>query len=180
MTFMWVAVLILATCALGDRDERRVAQQMDGATKVLVDNLLAELSQARRENSEITMETELLANEVRRLSRIEVSGPKVDELQVAPHSQSLEESKSEKQVVTLNGSLMSETDYGNTCDFDYQNTDGSWNCKGSFSCCGSGCNGYSTSTGTISCYCLCVHNMNRGACVPSCNPSSCQAVGGCR
>jgi len=88
---------------MGERNEAvKTAIKMESATKTLVDNLIAELAQLRRENAEMTMKAELLANEVRRLS------PRAPEdqgeVQVHKHGESvasLEEGKEEAKVETL-------------------------------------------------------------------------------
>jgi len=64
--------MTLVSMASGERNEAlNAALQMESATRTLVDNLIAELSELRRENADITMKAELLANEVTRLSKAE-------------------------------------------------------------------------------------------------------------
>jgi len=121
MIFM-LFLVIQAYFAHADRDEAvKTAIQMESATKTLVDNLISELAELRREgaaelaqlrrdnaeklaelrreNAEITMRAELLANEVRRLARAEANAPVVSEMPVQQHTgeteASLEEGGSE-------------------------------------------------------------------------------------
>jgi len=100
---MQVILMACVPLTMGERNEAvKTAIKMESATKTLVDNLIAELAQLRRENAEMTMKAELLANEVRRLS------PRAPEdqgeIQVHKHGESvasLEEGKEEAKVETL-------------------------------------------------------------------------------
>jgi len=68
----WILGLFVAAlmhCVVGERNEAvKTEAKMEGATKTLVDNLIAELAQLHRENAELSMRAEHLATELRRLS----------------------------------------------------------------------------------------------------------------
>jgi hypothetical protein len=96
-----VAVVIFAKCVLAERNEAvKTALKMEDATKLLVDNLIAELAQLRRENAEMTMKAEMLAKEVKRLSPEALApAPMMEEKVIQEHiSESLEQSESKSET----------------------------------------------------------------------------------
>lgn len=82
-----IAMVAFMQYAAGEREEAvTTAIKMKSATKRLVDNLIVDLAQLRRENAELTMKAELLANEVRRLAPAEKPpAPKVTDSQRERH-----------------------------------------------------------------------------------------------
>merc|ERR1719507_2158361 len=69
MSLLGVVMMVSVYLGSAERNEAvKTAHKMESATKTLVDNLISELAQLRRENAEMTMKAELLANEVKRLS----------------------------------------------------------------------------------------------------------------
>mmetsp|Transcript_57706 Transcript_57706/g.114497 ORF Transcript_57706/g.114497 Transcript_57706/m.114497 type:complete len:221 (-) Transcript_57706:165-827(-) len=94
--FFRIAVVVFAKCVLAERNEAvKTALKMEDATKLLVDNLIAEMAQLRRENAEMTMKAEILAKEVKRLSpEARAPAPMVSEKVIQQHiSDSLTQSK---------------------------------------------------------------------------------------
>jgi len=94
-------VVIFAKCVLAERNEAvKTALKMEDATKLLVDNLIAELAQLRRENAEMTMKAEMLAKEVKRLSPEALApAPMMEEKVIQEHiSDSLEQSETKSET----------------------------------------------------------------------------------
>lgn len=86
----WILPLTLVLLASSERNEAvKTARQMESATRTLVDNLIAELSELRRKNADITMKAELLAKEVTLLSKekeeVEQASDLVQETDVHQH-----------------------------------------------------------------------------------------------
>jgi len=99
--FFRVAVVVFAKCVLAERNEAvKTALKMEDATKLLVDNLIAELAQLRRENAEMTMKAEMLAKEVKRLSPEALApAPMMEEKVIQEHiSESLEQSETKSET----------------------------------------------------------------------------------
>merc|ERR1712008_290013 len=86
---MGVQVVVLASLqfAVGERNEAtKQALKHESATKTLVDNLLSELAQLRRENAEKTMAAEVMAKEIRRLQPLEQELMSKDRMPLQKHA----------------------------------------------------------------------------------------------
>merc|ERR1719411_558718 len=97
---MRIVVAFLVKCAFAERNEAvKTAMKMGSATKTLVDNLITELAQLRRENAEMIMATESLENEIKRLKSSEEATSKVGEVQknMQLEDESMEVSDSSEQ-----------------------------------------------------------------------------------